>query len=439
MPGEEATREGRGGVATALLPMVLIVSLFFLWGMANNLNDVLIPQFRKAFALNDLQSGLVQSAFYMGYLLLALPASLFMQRFGYKAGVLCGLVLYGLGALLFCPAAESRLYGAFLGALFVIASGLAFLETSANPLVIALGDPKTGASRLGLAQAFNPLGSIAGIAVGRQFIFSGVEHTPAQLAAMSPAQLIAFHQAEAHAVQLPYLVIGIFVLAWAAVTAVTPFPRVAVAREAKLPGQNLAGDLARLFGRRRYLFGVVAQFFYVGAQVGVWSFLIRYAQRETGAPERTAADYLFVSLVAFTVGRFVGSFLMSKVRSEKLMAAFALINVGLCLVGVMAPGTLGLWALVGSSFFMSVMYPTIFALSVRGLGPLTKLGASLLVMSIIGGAVLTALMGWISDSSSIATAMIVPAVCFVVVGLFAWTARSGPSLGVAAETPAIAP
>jgi FHS family L-fucose permease-like MFS transporter len=223
------------------------------------------------------------------------------------------------------------------------------------------------------------------------------------------------------------------------ITAVTPFPKVAVAREPKAPGQNLMGDLARLFARRRYLFGVVAQFFYVGAQVGVWSYLIRYAQRETGAGERTAAGYLFISLVAFTAGRFAGSLLMSKVRSEKLMAAFAVINVALCVAGVAAPGALGLWALVGSSFFMSVMYPTIFALSVRDLGPLTKLGASLLVMSIIGGAVLTALMGWISDSSSIATAMIVPAGCFLVVGLFAWTARAAPGADSPAEPAALAP
>ena len=421
MPHERAQGGAR---AAAILPVVLIVSLFFLWGMANNLNDVLIAQFRKAFALSDLQSGLVQSAFYMGYFLLALPASLFMQRFGYKAAVVFGLTLYGVGALLFWPAAESRLYGAFLAALFVIASGLAFLETSANPLVIALGDPKSGPRRLGLAQAFNPLGSITGILVGRQFIFSGVEHSPAQLAAMTPAQAMAFHQAEAHAVQLPYLALGAFVLAWAALTTLTRFPPVAVDREVKAPGQSFAADIGKLMGYRRYLFGVATQFFYVGAQVGVWSYVIRYAQRETGVLERTAADYLFLSLVAFTIGRFAGSALMTRIRSERLMTGFAAVNVMLCLAAVVAPGPLGLWALVVSSFFMSVMYPSIFALSVRDLGPLTKLGASLLVMSIIGGAVLTALMGWVSDLSSIAVAMTVPAGCFGVVGLFAWTSWS---------------
>lgn len=418
-----------------LAPLILIVGLFFLWGVANNLNDVLIAQFRKAFSLGDLQSGLVQSAFYMGYFLLALPAAMFMRRFGYRAAVILGLALYGAGALLFFPAAQVRLYSAFLGALFVIAAGLAFLETSANPLMLVMGEAEGAARRLNLAQAFNPLGSITGVIVGRQFIFSAAEPDAKQLSAMTRPELDALHVTQAYAVQAPYLAIGLFVLAWGALIAVTRFPR-AASEGGGAEGGALA-DVRVLLARPRYLFAVAAQFFYVGAQVGVWSFLIRYAEREVGAPERTAASYLIASLVVFMVGRFAGSALMGRVSPARLMALFGAVNVVLCLVGVLAPGTIGLLALVAASFFMSVMYPTIFALGVKDLGPMTKIGASFLVMSIIGGAVLTAAMGWISDKASIAAAMAVPALAFAVVTAFAATAgavRSAASV-VAASAP----
>ncbi|MEO8113759.1 MAG: L-fucose:H+ symporter permease [Phenylobacterium sp.] len=433
MPGEEGAQGRR-----AALPIFLIVSLFFLWGAAHNLNDVLVAQFRKAFQLGDLQSGLVQSAFYLGYFFFAFPAALVMRRYGYKAGVVLGLILFGGGALLFWPAAELKAYGAFLAALFVIASGLAFLETSANPLVLALGRPETGAGRLLLAQAFNPAGSIVGVLISRQFIFSGVEPSSAELAAMSPTDLARFSGAEAHAVQLPYLVIGGFVLAWAVLIALTRFPPLATAPS--LTTEGLRADLGRLLRRPRFLMGVMAQFFYVGAQVGVWSYLIRYAQAETGVGEKTAASYLILCLAAFAVGRFSGAALMTRFRPDRLAGVYAVINVALCLVGALAGGTVGLWALVAASFFMSVMYPTIFTLSVESLGPLTKLGSALLVMAIVGGAAITAVMGAVSDASSIAIAMAVPAACFAMVAVFAWTARrsaaaSPADIAVAAPAP----
>ncbi|KQW80788.1 L-fucose:H+ symporter permease [Brevundimonas sp. Root1279] len=411
------------GRLMAAAPIILVVSLFFLWGMANNLNDVLIAQFRKAFTLGDLQSGLVQSAFYFGYFVLAVPAALFMKRFGYKRGVVLGLILFGIGALMFWPAAEVRRYEMFLLALFVIASGLAFLETSANPLVTVLGPPETAERRLNLAQAFNPLGSIVGLVIGRQFILSGVEHTPEQLAALPPDQLAQFYATEATAVQAPYLVIGLFVLAWAGLVLLTPFPRVAGVEAAREEGPGSARDFGALLRNRRYLLGVVAQFFYVGAQVGVWSFMIRYAQEGLAVGERTAADYLTWSIVAFMVGRFAGTALMTRVKPALLLTVFGLINVALCIVAVAAPGPVGMIALASTSFFMSIMFPTIFASSLKGLGGLTKAGSSLLVMAIIGGAVLTALMGLVSDASSIHIAMVVPAACFAVVALFGWRAR----------------
>ena len=409
-----------------ILAMGLIVSLFFLWGMANNLNDVLIPHFRKAFTLSDLASGLVQSAFYLGYFLVAIPAALFMQRYGYKRAVIFGLALYGIGALLFWPSADVRSYVFFLGALFVIASGLAFLETAANPMVATLGAPEDAERRLNFAQAFNPLGSIAGVVIGRTFILSGIEPTSGELAAMSPAAIDAWRAQEAAAVQLPYLVIGLGVLFWALLIALTRFPAATEGREDSKGIGNLArfGELLR---RPRYLLGVFAQFCYVGAQVGIWSYTIRYVQAELpGTSERAAADLLIVALVLFMAGRFIGTALMARLAPLRLLAAFGLINAALALVAVAVGGLPGVAALTLTSFFMSIMFPTIFAASLRGLGPLTKLGSSLIVMAIIGGAVLTAAMGLISDlSGAIRLAMLVPAAAFVVVAGFAWKRSRG--------------
>lgn len=412
------------GARAGLAPLVLIVALFFLWGVANNLNDVLIPHLKKAFFLSDLQSGLVQSAFYLGYFFLALPAGLLMRRFGYKAAVIVGLLLFGAGALLFWPAAELRRYELFLGALFVIASGLAFLETSANPLITVLGDPARAEQRLNLAQAFNPLGAITAVVVGRQFILSGVEPTKAEFAAMSPDQLSAFQAAEAQSTQVPYLIIAAVVLTWTLLVALTRFPAQASRPAADAVEDKVDRPILGLFSRPRFLFGVVAQFFYVGAQVGVWSYMIRYGQHQVaGMGEKAAAAYLSWSLVGFMVGRFAGTALMSRVDPSRLMALFAAANVALTLAAVAIGGHTGLLALAATSFFMSIMFPTIFAGSLKGLGPLTKTGSSLLVMSIIGGAVLPAVMGAVSDASSIRTAILVPCACFAVVGLFAVTAR----------------
>jgi FHS family L-fucose permease-like MFS transporter len=395
------------------------VCLFFLWGIVNNLNDVLIPHFKKAFSLSDLQSGLVQSAFYLGYFLLALPAGLVMRRLGYKTAVTIGLMLLGGGALLFYPAAELGRYGVFLAALFIIASGLAFLETSANPLITVLGDPASAERRLNFAQAFNPLGAITGVLLGREFILTGVEPTHAELARLSAQELSAFQITQAQSVQGPYLFVASVAIVWMILVAVSKFPEAARRPQTAPTPLRARATIRALLGHRRLAFGVAAQFFYVGAQVGVWSFMIRYAQHEiSGLPEKTAATYLTWSLVGFMIGRFVGTALMGRVRPTKLMGLFAVCALALCVAAVLFGGTIGLLALASTSFFMSIMFPTIFANSLRGLGELTHPAASLLVMSIVGGAVLTALMGFISDQSSIRIAMLVPAACFGVVAAF---------------------
>lgn len=298
--------EGRRSYAPAI---ALTVSLFFLWGMANNLNDILIAQFRKAFVLSDFGTSFVQQVFYLGYFLFAIPASLAMRRWGYKTAIVVGLLLYGVGALLFYPAAAAGEYKLFLLALFVIASGLAFLETSANPLMTELGDPGGAARRINWAQAANPIGALTGIWIGRTFILSGIHHDDAALAAMPAADQLAYYRAETMAVQGPYLLIGAVVLCFAVAAMVMRFPKGAT--------HQATDDNARfadLFGKPRLLLAALAQFFYVGAQVCAWSFTIRYAQANVpGMGERAAADMLFASLVLFAIGRFVGTALMSRI------------------------------------------------------------------------------------------------------------------------------
>jgi MFS transporter, FHS family, L-fucose permease len=407
----------------AAYAFVLIVSLFFLWGVANNLNDILIKQFKKAFELSDFRAGLVQSAFYAGYFLLALPASLITRSLGYKAALLIGLGLYATGAFLFYPAAALRTYALFLGALFVIASGLAFLETAANPLVTVLGPAEGAARRLNLAQSFNPLGSITGVVIGQHFIFSGIEFTSPQLAGMSSSARAAYYASQSAAVPGPYLVIGAVVVVWMVLIALVPLPG-AAAREVGRPGRGT--NIRDLLRNKNLLLAIVAQFFYVGAQVGIWSYLIRYAQQTLpGTSERNAADFLTVALVMFMIGRFAGTALMRYLPPARLLAIFASVAMVLAIVALMMPGRVGTDALVATAFFMSIMFPTIFALGLRGLDDADrKIASSFLVMAIIGGATLTVVMGAISDAAGINRAMIVPILCFAVVLGFARYTRT---------------
>ena len=401
---------------------VLVIALFAFWGMSNSLNDVLIPQFRKTFLLGDFASSFVQFATFIGYFLFAIPASLFMRRFGYRAAVVMGLVLFGTGALLFYPAAMLGEYHFFLGALFVVASGLSFLETSANPMIAAMGPAENADQRLNFAQMFNPLGTIAGVFVGKELILSDHHMSPEQIMAMEPAARAAWQASELSAVKLPYLGIACLVLLWAVLVAVAKFPP--MARRVADDTAPADGGFAGLLAFPRYWLGVFAQFAYVGAQVGVWSFVIRYTQYNTpGTAEKLAANNLIITLTLFFAGRFVGTLLMSKFRPASLLALFAAADVALCVMAALAGGDFGLYALMATSFFMSIQFPTIFTMSLRGLGTHTKSGSSFLVMAIVGGALIPPLMGLISDASSINLAMLVPAACFAVVWLFGISSR----------------
>jgi MFS transporter, FHS family, L-fucose permease len=417
--------------AGRMLPFILVTALFFLWGVPNNFNDILIRQFMKSFEISRFQAGWVQFAFYIGYFMLAMPAAQFMRRAGYKAGILVGLCLYGTGCLLFWPAAIVDKYWFFLTALFVIASGLAFLETAASPFTLQIGDPRSAARRLNFAQAFNPLGSISAVLVGSRFIFSGIELTPTQAAAMRVAGTYqAYLKSETLRVIAPYLVLGAVVLFWAILIARTPFPHTGL----DFSEDALAHDHSKpLWKRRHFVFAVGAQFLYVGAQVGIWSYMIPYVISGTGIGERQAGYWLTGALVAFTAGRFFSAWLLNFIPAQHLLGSYAALNTVICCVAVLRPGWLGVYSLVAATFLMSTMFPSIFALGTRGLGARTKSGAACIVMAIIGGALITLAMGRVADRVNIADAYIVPAICFVGIALYAWLGSQMDPEEIAAE------
>ncbi len=405
----------------------LVTGLFFLWGIPNNLNDVLIRQFMKSFEITRFQAGLVQSAFYMGYFLFSIPAAMIMRRFGYKTGLVTGLFLYSFGTFLFVPAAHARSYVLFLIALFVIASGLGFLETGANPLIAQFGDAGSAVRRLNFSQAFNPLGAITGVLIGTLFIFSGVELKDTDVARMKLVGAYdAYLQRETMRVIAPYVVLGIVVLVWALLILRTNFPSVATARSTDTGQEN--GSYRKLLQYPHFLLAIVAQFCYVGAQVGTWSYFIQYVQDYTHLPEKTAGFLLTTTLAGFGVGRFASSQWMKLIAPSTLMGMFAVINIVLVAFGIIQPGWLGMIAVLLTSFFMSLMFPTIFALGLRGLGPNTKPGASLIVMAIIGGAVFTPIMGLVFQATrSMAIAMVVPLACYFAVAAYAfWGSKLTP-------------
>lgn len=450
-----------------ILPFTLVTSLFFLWSIGVHLNDVLIPHFKKLFDLSDFQSSFIQVAFFGGYFLAAFPAGRLMDKIGYKRGILVGLLICSTGTLLFLPAASSRQYAFFLLALFVMSSGQSFLEVGANPYVTILGPPETSERRLNFAQSFNAVGSSLVPTLGAAFILSGVEYTAAQKAAMSPAQLQAYVTSEANMVRAPYLVITAIFLSVALLIYLAHLPEVA----AHEPSEKLASPRGakELLSHPHFIKGVIAQFFYVGAQVGVAGFLIRFAERAMpdtlvrtaawgsqfhaahpsesaglitrlvpSSPEKMAALFLVAHQVGFMIGRFSGSWMMKHVRAARLLAVFglgALISVS---VGIGASGIAAVLAIVLVGFFNSIMFPTIFALSLKNLGPLTKRASSFLVMAIIGGALIPALMGKISDLSNIQMAFSVPLICYVYVIYFAVRGYKPSLVLTLSESPASA-
>jgi len=411
---------------TPIIPFILVTSLFLMWGLANNMTDTLLAAFKRIMSMTDFQTSWIQVAFYGSYFCLAIPAAIFIQRFTYKAGILLGLGLFITGALLFYPASQTMVYGHFLAALFILAGGLSILETTANPYILAMGPEETATRRLNLAQSFNPIGSIIGVVLSKFFILSKLNlATAEERAAMSPDELSLIQSAELSAVMNPYVGVAVLLAVLWLVIALYKMPE--ASDDGKMAG--LGAAFRRLFSKKHYLWGVVAQFFYVGAQIGVWSFTIRYVMKELNLNEDEASTYYIVALVLFTVSRFVNTWLMQFITPRRLLTGSAVLAMVLTSVVMFGGGYVGVYALIAISACMSLMFPTIFGLASEGLGKDTKIGGSGLIMAILGGAVLTLIQGQVSDSTgSINLAYGVPLVCFLIVAYYGAVASHRPEL-----------
>ncbi|MEY3348890.1 MAG: hypothetical protein RLY46_929 [Bacteroidota bacterium] len=397
------------------LPFILVSSLFFLWGIANNLNGILIPHLRKALQLTNMQSTFVDTAVYLAYFSAAIPAGMILKKFGYKKGIITGLIVFSIGAFMFIPAANMRAYNIFLLGLFIIGCGLTILETAANPYASKLGDPETSTARLTLAQSFNGLAVFIAPVIGTMFILSGKEFTADEFAAMTEIDRLAYLSSEAASVKMPYLSLGIFLLAIAVLFLVNNFPEL---KEDE--GTEEDGTLANALKHKHLVWAVIAQFFYVGAQVCVTSFFIRAAIAGGGVDEKTAGYYLSMYGILFMAGRFAGSVFMRWISPNKLLSLYAVMCILLSIVAIKTDGQYVVIALGGLGFFMSIMFPTIFSLGIAGLKSNTKPASSLLVMSIIGGAIFPVIMGNIIDrfGDDIQIGYVVPLICYAFVLYF---------------------
>lgn len=405
-----------------IFPFALLCSLFFLWAVANNLNDILLPQFQQAFTLTNFQAGLIQSSFYFGYFIIPIPAGILMKKLSYKAGIVTGLLFYAAGAALFWPAAETMNYSLFLIGLFIIAAGLGCLETAANPFVTVLGPEETGHFRINLAQTFNSLGAIIAVVFGQSLILAHVPHQSADvLKSLTPDQLATYNHSLVLAVQSPYMIIVAVVLVVALLILVTSFPTIQSDVHEHGQSSSFFSAIRRLVKFRHWRWAVLAQFCYVGAQTACWSYLIRYAIEELpGITPSFAANYLTATMVCFFIGRFTGTWLVKRYPPHKVLSLYALIGMVLCIISAIAGGHVGLWALTVSSLFMSIQYPTIFSLGINQLGQDTKYASSIIVMTIVGGGIVTPIMGYVSDAAGrIPTAELVPALCFAIIFIFA--------------------
>lgn len=380
------------------LPIILVTSLFFLWGLAYGLLDVLNKHFQETLNITKQRSTLLQAAYFGAYFLVALPAGMLMSRAGYKRGIITGLLLYAVGAVLFYPSAQNASFPFFLLSLFILASGLTFLETAANPYMTVLGNPQTAAFRLNLAQSFNGVGAFLGPVIGAELFFSEDAG-----------------DTNLDSVKYVYIAIAVVVLIVAFLFFRTPMPEV---KEAELVTDRQAGG--SLFRHRHFVWAVVAQFFYVAAQVGIAALFINYCtEKGLGISNERASYLLSGGLLLFTIGRFAGTALMKAVAPHRLLAAYALANIVLCACVIWLGGMVSIYALMAIFFFESIMFPTIFALGVRNLGQHTKRGASFIIMSIVGGALVPYIMGSVAEWRSTPFSYIVPLVCFVFVFLFA--------------------
>lgn len=415
----------KAGGVSYVLPFILITTCFALWGFANDITNPMVKAFSKIFRMSVTQGSLVQVAFYGGYFCMALPAAMFIRKFSYKAGVLVGLGLYALGALLFLPAKSVGVYGFFLIAYFIMTCGLSFLETSCNPYILSMGSEETSTRRLNFAQCFNPIGSLMGMYVAMNFIQARLHPaSTAERALLDDAGFEAMKQADLNVLTGPYWVVGLVIIVM--------FVLILVARMPKNADQDhdmhIGPVLGRLLHRPRYWEGVIAQFFYVGVQIMCWTFIIQYGTRvfmaegmDEQAAEVLSQKYNIAAMILFVTCRFLCTWLMKYLKPSKLLTIFAIGGMIATAGVIFLQNRLGLYCLVAVSGFMSLMFPTIYGIALGGLGDDAKFGAAGLIMAILGGSVLPPLQAWIIDKGTIGflpavnASFILPFICFIVV------------------------
>ena len=417
-----------------LVPFVLITSLFALWGFANDITNPMVSAFKKILELNNTQASWVKAAFYGGYFTMALPAAYVVKKFSYKTGILVGLALYAIGALLFFPAAALENYAFFLAALYIITFGLAFLETTANPFILSMGDEATATQRLNLAQAFNPLGALMGLLVAQTFILGSLQSDDLDAQGngiyetLSTSAKAAVKTADLELIRNPYVGLGIFVALLLVVIAFVKMPEEAQTKK-KL---NLWNSIKRICKEEAFVGGVIAQLFYVGAQIMCWTYIYQYAEN-LGIDNRSAVNYAYAALIIFLLGRFICVYLLKFIHSGKLLMILGFLAVCCCLGTIFIQGMGGLYALVLTSFCMSLMFPTIYGIALNGLGDDAKPASAFLVMAIVGGAFMPILQGMILDIGGqgyndtlilgvpeVNFSFILPLICFGVVALFGY-------------------
>lgn len=416
-----------------LLPFILITSLFALWGFANDITNPMVAAFKRVLELNNTQASWVQLAFYGGYFTMALPAAFFIKKYSYKTGVLLGLGLYAFGAVLFYPAAAWESYGFFLAALYILTFGLAFLETTANPYILSMGPEATATQRLNLAQAFNPMGALAGLFVAKTFILNSLQsnNTDAngQLLydSLDAASKALVKSNDLMVIRNPYVILGLVVLAILVVIALVKMPE----NKDSNGKVDFGPTMKRLFKNRNFVEGTLAQMFYVGAQIMVWTYIYQYAE-SIGITTYDAVNYAYASLGVFLVGRWVCTALLRVLPAARLLSGFAILAMVFSLGAIFLPGMTGLYSLVGISFAMSLMFPTIYGIALEGLGEDSKFAAAFLVMAIVGGAIMPTLQGMVLDIGGtgytdvmilgvpeVNFSFVLPLFCFLMVWLFA--------------------
>lgn len=421
-----------------LIPFVLVGLLFPLWGFANDITNPMVAAFKNILLVSNFESALVQCAFYGGYCFMAIPAAIFIWRFNYKQAILMGLALYSIGCLMFIPSGKMMVFEAFLFSYFVMTCGLSFLETSANPYILSMGNEATATQRLNLAQAFNPLGSLMGMFIAKEFILARLNSTSEagrwELAQNDPGLFTQIQQSDLNVIIGPYLMLGIVVAFVFVIFAITKLPG---SRNENVDKLNLRPTLKRLFSNRLYLEGVVAQAFYVGAQIMCWTFIIHYGVNELGMTKAEAQSYNMIAMVIFVSSRFICTYLLKYINPGQLLMGLALGGGVFTLGTIFISGMMGLYSLVAVSACMSLMFPTIYGIALKGLGEDAKIGSAGLILAIGGGSLMPPLQGAIMDMSSFSmgelmlsstrVSFCLPVICFLVIGFFGWnTARKLP-------------